>query len=325
VSTSSVLSLRPPRNAVDPARPYAFFVEEEAVGGGETVPVATIFLTNRECPWRCVMCDLWKNTLAGPTPKGAIPEQIRFALAALPPARHVKLYNSGSFFDKGAIPEGEYAEIASLVTSFERVVVECHPALVGDRCLRFKELLGATGLEIAMGLETAHAEALKKLDKGMTVEDFERSARFLAAHDVRLRSFVLLGVPFLRREEWVEATRVSIDVSFAAGASVVSLIPTRLGNGAMDELKERGQFDPPSLEDLENAQETFFERGLRPGTLLVDLWDVDRLSASACCRAARVERLRLINLLQRNLPGCSCPEGRRHSPRTGIIRSSEEN
>ena len=246
----------------------------------------------------------------------------------------MKLYNSGNFFDKGAIPEEEHAEIARLVSRFDRVVVECHPALIGERCLRFKSLLGTTELEVAMGLETAHAEALKKLDKGMTVEDFERSARFLAAHDIGLRSFVLLGVPFLRREEWVEATRASIDVSFAAGAGVVSLIPTRLGNGAMEELHRRGDFCPPTLEDLENAQEVFFEReertgagtrgAARPRVLLVDLWDVDRLAAPACCRAARVERLRHINLLQRNLPQCPCPEGRPHSTRTGDLRVSEE-
>ena len=45
-------------------RPYAFFVEEERSASGEVVPVATVFLTNRECPWRCLMCDLWKNTLS---------------------------------------------------------------------------------------------------------------------------------------------------------------------------------------------------------------------------------------------------------------------
>jgi len=70
----------------------------------EAVPVATIFLTNRECPWRCVMCDLWKNTLIDSVPLGAIPSQIDYALARLPAARQIKLYNSGSFFDTQAIP-----------------------------------------------------------------------------------------------------------------------------------------------------------------------------------------------------------------------------
>ena len=71
-----ILSQRPERTALDPRRPYAFHVENERAASGDLVPVATIFLTNRECPWRCLMCDLWRNTLTEDVPPGAIPEQI---------------------------------------------------------------------------------------------------------------------------------------------------------------------------------------------------------------------------------------------------------
>ena len=317
-----VLGLRPPRNAVDPFRPSGFFVEEEPRRGGGTEQVATVLLTNRECPWRCVMCDLWKNTLEGPTPKGAIPAQMRFALERLLPATVLKLYNAGSFFDRASIPKDDHEEIASLARGFERVVVECHPALVGDSTLRFRDLLGGPALEVALGLETAHAEALQKLNKGMTLEDFENASCFLVAHGVRVRSFILVGVPFLRREGWAEATRASIDLSFRAGAEVVSLIPMRLGNGAMEELLRQGHFVPPTLSDLEVAIEAFprkdffegEERGASAaGFLLADLWDADNLPAPACCRAARIERLRSMNLLQRNLPPSPCSLGRHSS------------
>jgi len=86
-----ILQARPPRNSVDPMRPYLFFAEEERSAAGEIVPVNTVFLTNRECPWRCLMCDLWKNTLSETVPLGAIPAQIEYALERLPNARHVKL------------------------------------------------------------------------------------------------------------------------------------------------------------------------------------------------------------------------------------------
>ena len=195
----SILGLRPPRNAVDPSRPYGFFVEDEPRAGGGTDRVATVFLTNRECPWRCLMCDLWKNTLEAPTPKGAIPAQMRFALERLPSANVLKLYNAGSFFDRAAIPRDDHEEIASLARGFERVVVECHPALVGDSSLRFRDLLGGPHLQVALGLETANEEILRRLNKGMTVADFENACRFLAAHAIGIRSFVLVGLPFLRR------------------------------------------------------------------------------------------------------------------------------
>src|SRR5690349_5517262 len=98
-----ILRHRPERNALDPRKPYASLVEPEAGPEGSPVDVVTIFLTNRECPWRCLMCDLWRNTLEETVPEGAIAEQIRHALGSLsgwrPGRAHLKLYNAGSFFD----------------------------------------------------------------------------------------------------------------------------------------------------------------------------------------------------------------------------------
>ena len=312
----SILGLRPPRNAVDPSRPYGFFAEEEPRAGGGTDRVATIFLTNRECPWRCLMCDLWKNTLKAPTPKGAIPAQMRFALERLPSANVLKLYNAGSFFDRAAIRWEDHEEIASLARGFERVVVECHPALVGDSSLRFRDLLGGPQLQLALGLETANEEILKRLNKGMTVADFRTAASFLLRNEISLRVFVLVGLPFSRKEEWADATRMSIEASFRSGAEIVSLIPTRLGNGTMEELQRQGQFVPPTLADLETAIEDFLEgeegRARTPGLVLADLWNADALGAPRCCAVSRVNRLRKMNLIQRNLPLPPCPSGLHH-------------
>jgi uncharacterized Fe-S cluster-containing MiaB family protein len=144
-----ILTRRPARNAVDPHKPFAFLLEEERAETGDIVRVATIFLTNLECPWRCLMCDLWKNTLKETVPVGAIPAQIDYALKNLsaqraPDARQIKLYNSGSFFDPRAIPPDDHPAIAERVRDFERVIVECHPALIGEPVLQFRDLLRAT-------------------------------------------------------------------------------------------------------------------------------------------------------------------------------------
>jgi hypothetical protein len=229
-----ILAQRGARSQLDPFKPRAFLVEEERAESGEVVSVATIFLTNRECPWRCLMCDLWKNTVTETVPVGAIPAQIDYALAELSqersagfaraesggipavgsshdegylpdsqtgiPMRHIrfesgspsprlrgrspfsaakarpsppgegalfplysqfshilaglrgrwpapsqiKLYNSGSFFDPRAIPPEDYVAIAERVRAFERVIVECHPALVGESALKFRDLLSVT-------------------------------------------------------------------------------------------------------------------------------------------------------------------------------------
>jgi len=299
-----ILSRRGPRRALEAQTAYAAFVEIERSDSGELVTVATVFLTNRECPWRCLMCDLWQHTLEESVPPGAIPAQIDQALSQLPPARQIKLYNSGSFFDARAIPPADHAAIAERVRGFERVIVECHPALVGEAVLRFRDRL-AGRLEVALGLETAHPQVLERLNKRLTVEQFEQAAAFLRRHDIALRVFLLVPPPFLTEaaEAWTWTQR-SVDVAFDCGATVASLIPTRVGNGALEALAAEGLFVPPRLEDLEAAQE--YAVGCGRGRGLADAWDLEAFSHCPACLPARRDRLMRINLSQRVEPPVPC-------------------
>jgi len=298
---------RDPRNTVDPWRPHSFFVEEECSENRTTVSVATIFLTNRECPWRCLMCDLWKNTLTESVPAGAIPAQIDHALASLAPhaVRHIKLYNSGSFFDERAVPPSDYCEIAQRISDFERVIVECHPKLVSDVVLNFRDLI-ETELEVAMGLETANPETLARLNKGMTLDDFANAAGFLTRNGVSVRAFVLLKPPFTTEAEGVLWAKRSIDFAFDCGVSVASVIPTRPGNGALDALAASGEFSPPRLQSLEDVVD--YGIGLKRGRVFADVWDLERFSECEVCLGARKQRLNALNLTQQPQPAVVCSQ-----------------
>lgn len=269
--------------ALDPFRPYRYLAEDECSPDGAAVAVNTVFLTNRRCPWNCVMCDLWKNTLAETVPTGAIPEQIDFALSQLPPARCIKLYNSGSFFDLRAIPVEDYPAIAHRLTTYERVIVESHPALIGDNCFRFRDLI-AGQLEVAMGLETVQPDVLPRLNKGMTLEQFSDAASLLGRNAVDLRAFILVKPPFTKEEDALYWAQRSLDFAFDCGATAASLIPTR-GDA------------PPRIATLEAA----IEYGLQLNRIRVfaDLWDLERFSTCAACFAGRAQRLREMNLSQK--------------------------
>ncbi len=299
-----ILSRRPLRNVVDPRKPSAFLVEEERAESGEMVRVSTIFLTNRECPWRCLMCDLWQNTLTESVPPGAIPEQIGFALGQLGNARQIKLYNAGSFFDPRAIPPEDFPAIAERVRGFERVIVECHPALVGDSVLRFRDLIEGR-LEVALGLETVEPTVLEKLNKRMTLDRFAKAAAFLRARDIALRVFVVVKPPFLDESAALEWARRSVDFALDCGASVVSLIPTRAGNGALDALAESGNFAPPKLATLEAALD--YGVDLQRGRVFSDLWDLEKFSECPECFPARRDWLQEMNARQVVRPRVSCP------------------
>jgi len=281
-------------------------VEEECSATGEVVPVATIFLTNRECPWRCVMCDLWKNTLMRPVPLGSIPRQIAYALERLPPARQVKLYNSGSFFDDQAIPREDYPAIAALVSHFDRTIVECHPSLVGNSCFEFRDLLTHT-LEVAMGLETVHLEVLSLLNKRMTLDLFATAAASLRSQNVELRAFILVQPPFMKPNESLHWAQRSLEFAFDCGATTTSLIPTRGGNGAMESLAQTGDFVPPRLATLEAAAK--YGIRLQRGRVFSDLWDLRRAAPSCFgCYPARVARLAAMNLQQQVLDAIECAQ-----------------
>jgi len=263
-------------------RPWQFLAEEERGSDGEIALVNTLFLTNRECPWRCVMCDLWKNTLTETVPIGAVPSQIEYALARLPDARVIKLYNSGSFFDPRAIPVDDYPAIARQLDRFDRVIVESHPALIGENCFRFRDLISGR-LEVAMGLETVHPEVLPKLNKGMTPEQFSSAATVLQRNGIDLRAFILVRPPFLSEEEAVYWAERSIDFAVACGATVASLIPTR-------------GFSLPAIQTLEACQE--YGLRLERGRVFADLWDLEKFSTCDACYTARYNRLREMNLSQ---------------------------
>jgi hypothetical protein len=303
ISTAEILAARPARNVVDPNVPYAFLVEPEYTTAGQLEEVATIFLTNRECPFRCLMCDLWQNTTTETVPVGAIPRQIDFALERLPAASHIKLYNSGNFFDKRAIPPADHAAISQRLQPFRTVIVENHPRFCTDVCVDFSTQIDGQ-LEIAIGLETVHPQVLQRLNKQMTLGDFERAVQFLRGNDIQVRAFILLRPPYLSEPEGIDWALRSLEFAFALGVGCCAVIPTRAGNGIMQQLEADSMFTPPSLRSLEHVTET----GLRmnAGRVFADLWDIEKLIACSDCGSERIQRIHEMNLTQQVPPALAC-------------------
>jgi archaeosine synthase beta-subunit len=321
-----ILDRRAPREQRLAWRYQNLIVEDEPTDRQAVARSATVFLTGKECAWRCVMCDLWRYTTTSDTPVGAIPAQIAAARSALAErgetVTQMKLYNASNFFDPHAVPDGDYRPIAMALPHLERVVLESHPALIGDRVNRFLHELvrrrDATpiALEVAMGLETANADALDRLNKGLTLEQFSAAAEALRRFGVALRVFLLISPPFIAVDDQDRWLAESLDRALACGAAVISLIPTRAGNGAMEALTAEGLYRPPDLNDIERSVELALTlstcgRGRPSGRpdfarVFVDLWDIQRFSRCSHCLGDRVERLHAMNLGQRIRPPISC-------------------
>lgn len=303
ITNQWILSNRGAKNAVDPNIPYAFLTEKERMVDGKIEDVGTIFLTNRECPFRCLMCDLWKNTTDETVSVGAIPKQIEYALERMPASKHVKIYNSGNFFDKKAIPSKDHDAIISLLQGFETVLIENHPKFINRKVVEFRDKL-KLNLQLAIGLETVHPEVLLKLNKKMTLDHFRNSVQFLKKHDILSRAFILLRPPFLDEAEGIIWGNKSIDFAFNSGVECCVVIPTRSGNGALNVLEKEGYFHSPKIKSLEEVLD--YGISLNKGRVFADLWDLERFADCEDCLDERKKRMDQMNLRQGIVPEVAC-------------------
>ena len=138
----------------------------------------------------------------------------------------------------------------------------------------------------------------------MTLDDFERATQLLVRHDIKVRAFVLLRTPFQTEEGGLDWCRRSLDFAFSIGVECCAIIPTRSGNGAMEELERRGDFEPPTLSSMETALE--YGLALGRGRVFIDLWDAEQFTTCPRCGPQRIERLRKMNLSQEVRPRVSC-------------------
>jgi uncharacterized Fe-S cluster-containing MiaB family protein len=290
-----IRSLRPARPPVDPWIAHGSILEDERGPSGVLERSLTVFLAGAECPFTCSFCDLWRWTVDGPTPPGALPAQLARVLHALerPVPDRLKLYNASNFFDRRAVPAVDVPAIAQLAHPFAAVTVESHANTIGPLTLEFARLIPGR-LEVAVGLETIHPVAARRLNKRLDPAQFDRAAGFLAEHGIDLRVFVLVGAPYVEPEESVEWTVRTAEYAARRGATRIALIPVRGGNGELERLAALGRFVPPGLSQLEAALDRCL--GLAPVLVAADLWDIDRLPACAECRPRRIERLRRLNL-----------------------------
>jgi radical SAM enzyme (TIGR01210 family) len=320
-----IRSLRPPKARGDAYAAHGSLLEEERRPGGKIEQALTVFLTGAECPFTCSFCDLWQWTLDGPTPRGALTRQLESVIDAREgwpgegeasdgealegdtrgghtPDR-LKLYNASNFFDQRAVPAEDLLGIAKLAAPFASITVESHANTIGAKTLEFARKIPGR-LEVAMGLETIHPDAAAQLNKRLDLARFDSAARFLSDNGIDLRVFVLVGAPYVPVDETVAWTVRSVEYAVERGASVVSIIPVRGGNGELERLQGLGHFTPPTLSQLEESLDHSLQ--FKSAVVTADLWDIDSLPACEHCRGERVERLRRVNVSGRAESRVSC-------------------
>jgi uncharacterized Fe-S cluster-containing MiaB family protein len=108
----------------------------------------------------------------------------------------------------------------------------------------------------------------------------------------------------MSESEGIVWAKKSLDFAFSVGVECCVVIPTRAGNGALDELARQGQFQPPRLESLEEVLE--YGLSLKRGRVFADLWDAGQLSSCECCGRLRLQRLGDMNMTQEIVSRVRC-------------------
>ena len=177
------------------------------------------------CAWhQCLFCGYGRI-------KGKEPsiENLRDEFDSLfgklePDVDHIKVFGSGSFLDEEQISvEGRRYFIQKCRESgIKKLTIESRPEFVRGDVL--KEFEGIE-LEVSVGLEIADDGILDKINKGFHLRDFEMASKLLHSHNARVRTYLLVNLPF------VDDIRKSLDDSvkyalkFSDSIVLINLLP----------------------------------------------------------------------------------------------------
>ncbi|MFH0860987.1 MAG: DUF5591 domain-containing protein [Candidatus Altiarchaeota archaeon] len=139
-------------------------------------------------------------------------------------AKAVKVFCSGSFFDDRQFSRDARLYVASNCrrSKLDDVIVESRPEyLTKENLSNFK----GVNLTVAIGLETSDDTLLKKINKGFTREDYERAAEKVHKHGFKLRTYLLVNLPF--QKDWKKKLKESVDYALRRSDSIVliNLLP----------------------------------------------------------------------------------------------------
>ena len=138
----------------------------------------------------------------------------------------LKIFSSGSFLDPKQFPEElqDYIFRRAEEYGIKEIVIESRPEFITEnvvsRLSQYK-----VKITVAMGLEVADNEALKILNKGMTVEQYIRAATLLKKYGLGVRTYVLVNPHSkIRSPEYVHKT-IELALKYSDSIVVINTYP----------------------------------------------------------------------------------------------------
>lgn len=221
--------------------------KDEEIWKGELHDCFTVIFRTKGCTWSstggCSMCGYHADT--NPDIKtDDLLEQLEEAVSRYGGQDIVKIYTSGSFFDRDEVPR----EIAlKILSSFdpEKTLIESRPEFITDKTL--DDYSSQVNLmEVAVGLETASDFVRKNcINKGFSYDAYQNAREKVLSGGHTLRTYLLLKPPFLTEEEAVQDMLHSIE-KVSEDGNIISINPTNIQRGSLvHHLWRRRMYRPP--------------------------------------------------------------------------------
>ncbi|MGQ4913285.1 MAG: radical SAM protein [Candidatus Asgardarchaeia archaeon] len=185
----------------------------------------SIVLERGKCFWgKCYFCGWGKKVV-----ERSIEEVKRIFDKFISSKRDIerlKIFSSGSFLDPKQFPEElqDYIFRKADEYGIKEIIIESRPEFITEntvsRLSQYK-----VKITVAMGLEVADNEALKILNKGMTVEQYIRAATLLKKYGLGVRTYVLVNPHSkIRSPEYVHKT-IEFALKYSDSIVVINTYP----------------------------------------------------------------------------------------------------
>jgi archaeosine synthase beta-subunit len=229
------------------------FTQPDSYFQQETPTYAEIWFPSSGCIWdklgHCTTCNYGMPTPVDPQ---ATVRAVEIALAGIAPTTELLWISAFDSLQEREVPAEARRRVFDLVAQSpaRTVVTETHPASV--RAEVVAEVVAALGdrtLGVELGTETMDEFVRYAcLNKPFSNALLERAVTTVHAQGARAWCNLIVGIPFLTRDEVVDGTVESIRAAFALGFDEVVLFPNHVKEYTIAHwLAQAGRYTPPDL------------------------------------------------------------------------------
>lgn len=216
-----------------------------------------IYLNSGKCGWgKCIFCGWGKHEY----PKKSMHELKYFLDEKLRKAENIdilKIFNSGSFLDERQIPASfrRYLVKKCEEKGIKTLVIESRGEFITKEFMDDMKS-DKVRVTIGIGLEVADDDLLKKLNKGITVKDYEDAAKKLVDNDFGVRSYILVNAPFTNQKS-LDKT-VELALKYSDSICLLNWFPH--GKSEAFNLWLEGKWRPFTKEEFDKATKGYTDK-----------------------------------------------------------------